>query len=367
MPVTFCCHTVVFHVMWTLHNSMTYILFVFAIACEENFNLNRRNIYCLLFWDKMKCLFQTERKCHSLPVINSINFVETLLNNSVMSPTFYCSFSYICIITCTNVNVAHFLETCQCQIGWDMVCQGSIVLLTPYLSENWLTSLLTMTDQLTLYWSYDAPCDHLPTINNWACHSLPVDYGTRLLITKGSVTHKLLSWDNISYLCYSNVTYPLVSITSAPLAKNVVTTVTCISLSCWLAIWCMTNLVFTWGHCCVTYNLAIFCKCLSFHMKTSYLPAHLLPLIFCPDVEFDKNTYPEMWKFWKNYENDIIPCPICIFQNMSETMSMLVSDIWMWPSAPKSRFNTKVKIIHLCWNKQLMYAVIIYCISSLLS
>ncbi len=59
--------------------------------------------------------------------------------------------------------------------------------------EIGLASLLAMIDQLTFYWPYDVPWDHLPKIKILSCHSLPVDYGTRLLITKGSITHKLLS------------------------------------------------------------------------------------------------------------------------------------------------------------------------------
>ena len=46
------------------------------------------------------------------------------------------------------------------------------------------------------------------------------------------------------------------------------------------------------------------------------------------------------------------PISICVSEHVW-TMWMLVSDIWMW-SLLKGRFNTKVKIIHLCWNKQLM-------------
>ena len=42
---------------------------------------------------------------------------------------------------------------------------------------------------------YDAQWDCQKIKIEW-CHSLPVDYGTRLLITKWSITHKLLSWDN---------------------------------------------------------------------------------------------------------------------------------------------------------------------------
>ena len=95
---------------------------------------------------------------------------------------------------------------------------------------------------------------------------------------------------------------------------------TCGSLSCLLVTWSMTNLVFMWRHWNVTYPLLNFCKYSSFHMKATYLPVCLLPFNFSyTNMQFDKNPYPEMWKFPKNYHNDTIPCPmIFIFQNMSE-------------------------------------------------
>jgi hypothetical protein len=54
-------------------------------------------------------------------------------------------------------------------------------------------------------------------------------------------------------------------------------------------------------------------------MKATYCPIHLLPFKFSyADVQFDNNGYPEMWKFGKNHNNDLIPCPMFMFQNMSE-------------------------------------------------
>ena len=55
---------------------------------------------------------------------------------------------------------------------------------------------------------------------------------------------------------------------------------TCISLSCSLAICGMTNLVFMWRHLSITYLLMNFCNYLSFYMKATYLPVHLLPFNF---------------------------------------------------------------------------------------
>ena len=54
----------------------------------------------------------------------------------------------------------------------------------------------------------------------------------------------------------------------------------CISFSCLLAIWSMTNLVFMWRHWSVTYLLMNICKYLSLYMKVTYLPVHLLPFKF---------------------------------------------------------------------------------------
>ena len=110
---------------------------------------------------------------------------------------------------------------------------------------------------------------------------------------------------------------------------------TCASLSCLSTIWNMINLVTCWRYLSVAYNLMTFCKCVSFYMKATYLPLHLLPLIFPVLMcSLTKNAYPEMWKFWKNYQNDIIPCPISMFQNMSDgTMSMLFNK-WCFECDP---------------------------------
>ena len=92
-----------------------------------------------------------------------------------------------------------------------------------------------------------------------SCHSLPVNYGTSLLITKGSITHKLLSWDNISDLCWCNVTNPLILMLMYLIPPpRIWWQLTCASLSCLPAIWHMTNLIFMWRHCSVTYLLMNF-------------------------------------------------------------------------------------------------------------
>ena len=98
---------------------------------------------------------------------------------------------------------------------------------------------------------------------------------------------------------------------------------TCVSLRFLLVIWSMTNLVFMWRHWSVTYLLMNICKYVTFHMKVTYLPVHLLQFKFSyANVQFDINAYPEMWKFWKDYGNNIIPCPISRFQNMSDNVNV---------------------------------------------
>ena len=70
---------------------------------------------------------------------------------------------------------------------------------------------------------------------------------------------------------------------------------TCASLSCSLAIWSMTTVVFMWRHLAsITYLLMNFCKYLLFHMKATYLPFHLFQFKFSyANVQFDKKAYPE--------------------------------------------------------------------------
>ncbi len=142
-------------------------------------DLNIRNIYCLLFgtwYTYVSDVYeQTERKqpeCHLLPVISAKGFVETVFQ----------------IIACHQLSVVHWVmsdklhkhQHCLLSLSRSGVVWSSVTLLTPYPWEAGLTSLLTMIDELTCYWSYDAQCDHLqlPQIKIKSCHSLPVDYGT---------------------------------------------------------------------------------------------------------------------------------------------------------------------------------------------
>jgi len=169
-------------------------------------------------------------------------------------------------------------------------------------------------------WSYDAPWDHLPKIQIASCHSLPVDHETRLLITNRSITHKLFLMRQYLQIYASPMSLTHWYQYHQILPPRIWWQLTSISLSFLWVIWSRTNLFFMWRHWNVTHPLMNFCKNLSFHMKATYCPVHLLP--FKPsyvDIQFDKNAYPEMWKFWKNYEKDIIiPSQIFMIQNMSE-------------------------------------------------
>ena len=85
---------------------------------------------------------QTER-WHLLPVINPMEFAEDSLWDNSMSPTFYCSLSYICL---------HKYQCCVLSLSRSDMAQGSVILLTPCPQETGLTSLLlAMIDQLTCY------------------------------------------------------------------------------------------------------------------------------------------------------------------------------------------------------------------------
>jgi len=100
----------------------------------------------------------------------------------------------LCLISCTKSMLLTFFKQVRC--GVKQCC------ITHSLSTwDWFDKSAyndRITHLLLVIW---CTWDHLPKIKVESCHSLPVDYGTRLLITRASVTHKLLSWDNISELC----------------------------------------------------------------------------------------------------------------------------------------------------------------------
>ena len=138
---------------------------------------------------------------------------------------------------------------------------------------------------------------------------------------KRSITHKLLSWDNISDLFWCNVTHPLISTPSAPAIINIVTTNLCftqlfvgdhLSHGPWVICYVKTLQCYLPPH----ELLQVF----TFIMAATYLPVHLLPskfhMLMC-SFFIKACTYPEMGKFWKNCQNNIVPCPIFMLQNMS--------------------------------------------------
>ena len=94
---------------------------------------------------------------------------------------------------------------------------------------------------------------------------------------------------------------------------------TCASLSCSLAIWSMTNLVFmcegiqalltSWWTFVSIYH--------SIWRPLTSLPTYFhlsLPMYSCNFT----NAYPEMWKFCKNCVNDNIPWARVMIQNLSK-------------------------------------------------
>ena len=128
---------------------------------------------------------------------------------------------------------------------------------------------------------------------------------------------------------------------------------TCASLSCLLATWSMTNIVFMWVHWSVTYLLMIMN-----HLQGFIIPyeGHLPPSP--PIVIWTFLCWCAVWhkciprnveilkKLWEWHH----PIPNIYILGHGWTLSTLVSDNQMWPSL-KCRLNTEFKIIHLCWNK----------------
>ena len=128
-----------FHMMGS---SVTKEAHTSCLSCNSSEGiLNGRNIYCLLFWDRMWCS-QMERKSPLLPVINSVKFVETLSNKS-MSPTFCCSLSYVSWAAQTSMLLTFFKQVrCsvnQCSITHSLSMRDRI---DKSAHNDWLTYLL---------------------------------------------------------------------------------------------------------------------------------------------------------------------------------------------------------------------------------
>ena len=142
---------------------------------------------------------------------------------------------------------------------------------------------------------------------------------------------------------------------------------TCVSLSCSLGIWSMINLVSIWRHWNITYLPTTFA---SVHIPYE---GHLPP---CPPISiWTFLCWCEVWHMHTqkcgNFEKTmrITSLHLHRFSCFRTCLSNITrASKWGFEcDSPECRLNTKVKIIHLCWNKQLMYAIIIYYISSLQS
>ena len=138
---------------------------------------------------------QTERKCYLLPVINPMKLIETVFQRLV----------------CHQLSVVHWvmsdkLYKHQCLLslcrpvrcGVRQCCITHSLSMRDCIHKSACNDIDRSTHLLLVIW---CTMGSFTKIKIELCHSLPVDYGTRLLITKGSITHILLSWDNISYLC----------------------------------------------------------------------------------------------------------------------------------------------------------------------
>ena len=99
--------------------------FIWSIYISKKDHIHPNFFYYSLLWEgkiftvccvgtSCNVFKQTETKSYLLSVINSMKFVETLCQIIVhISPTFCYSLSYICLISCTNINATYFLYTGQ--------------------------------------------------------------------------------------------------------------------------------------------------------------------------------------------------------------------------------------------------------------
>ncbi len=185
MPLTLFCSCISYNECMYISQKAHIHPVCVGIACHKE-ALKRRNIYCLLFWDKMYVMFLSRQKGNITYFLLLIQWSLLILFQIIV----YHPLSIVCwVIHIWQPAQPSMLLTFFKQVR----CGARQCCITHSLSiKTGLTGLLTIIDWLTCYWSYDAPWDHLPK-TKIKCHSLPVDYGTTLLITKESITHKLLS------------------------------------------------------------------------------------------------------------------------------------------------------------------------------
>ena len=149
---------------------------------------------------------------------------------------------------------------------------------------------------------------------------------------------------------------------------------TCASLSGLLAIvWTMDKLIFRWRHWSVTYFLMNFFASIyhSIWRPPTILPTycHLcfsIPILWCSLTKMHTQKCGNFEKIMMIISSHVKYLYLGFRTCLNNVNAIMYVTLWMW-HLPKCRFNTKDNIIHLCWNKQFMYAVIIYCICSLQS
>ena len=130
MPLTLFFHSILYDECTSLTTSITYILFFFAITCETEETLKKKNLLSVVLGEDVMFVYkQTERKCHLLSVINPMKFFEALFQITYV--TNFLLFIELCQINCTNI-------CCLLSLSGSDVVWGSVVLLTPYQWETWL-------------------------------------------------------------------------------------------------------------------------------------------------------------------------------------------------------------------------------------
>ena len=120
-----------------------------------------------------------------------------------------------------------------------------------------------------------------------------------------------------------------------------------------------------------TYHWLTWCgpcfESLLFHVKdaeTVPTPLSSYSLYSYLQIISELYTYPEMREFCDHIANNIFTPVIrqCISRTWSTSFAVFYTCYLL-----KCRFSTKINVVQLCWDKELMYAGISNCISSLLS
>ncbi len=193
----------------------SHTFYLFCNSMWRGFDKEKYLLSVVLGQDVTNVYSQKERKCHLLPVINWMKFVETF---------FQIIHHQLSIVHWVRSDRLHKHHCCSLSLSSSDVAWSSVALLTPYPKRDWIDRS-AHNDKLThlllvIWWTFT-------NYKTESCHSLPVYYGIRLLITIGSITHKLLSWVNIAGLSSSNITHPLISMSPDAATTNMATTNLC--------------------------------------------------------------------------------------------------------------------------------------------